>query len=180
MGRYPNLDPGMISYNIRAALGRSYLFLFNNPTKASSSDISSAYRSLPVPWWVEDYYEAMGCTLSKNSTPTMADVLDADLPLPDDIKDGRFSKHVGWDWGLETQAFEQLGPFEDRVRILDAYMKSKKPSTLRGLWRDKRDSLQWYTLWVVIIFGGVSILLGLFGLALTAAQTAATFQQLES
>ena len=162
------------------ALGLSYAFLFTSPAKGNSVDAVSAYKTMPVPWWLQDFYEALGHTSVKGNYRTMADLLREEPLLPSDINRGA-SSHIGSQAPFfDSQSFERFGPFEDRVRILDAYMKSKKPSTLRGLWRDRRDSLQWYTLWVVIIFGGLSLLIALFGLAMTAAQTVATFQQLES
>jgi hypothetical protein len=75
--------------------------------------------------------------------------------------------------------FDHCGIFENRVRILKAYMDMQKPSGLRALWRDKRDSGQWYTFWLVSIVGGISILLALASLAVSIAQTAAAFQALQ-
>ena len=75
--------------------------------------------------------------------------------------------------------FDRCGIFENRVRILKAYMDMQKPSGLRALWRDKRDSGQWYTFWLVSILGGISILLALASLAVSIAQTVGTFQALQ-
>jgi hypothetical protein len=75
--------------------------------------------------------------------------------------------------------FDRCGIFENRVRILKAYMDMQKPSGLRALWRDKRDSGQWYTFWLVSILGGISILLALASLAVSIAQTVGTFRALE-
>ena len=57
-------------------------------------------------------------------------------------------------------------------------MDSQKPSGLLALWRDKRDSGQWHTFWLVCIVGGISIILALASLAVSIAQTAATFEAL--
>ncbi|KAL2069543.1 hypothetical protein VTL71DRAFT_14222 [Oculimacula yallundae] len=54
-------------------------------------------------------------------------------------------------------------------------MDNQAPTGIRGLWRDKRNSYSFYTLWLVIIFGGTSILLALLSLAVSAAQTWAAF-----
>lgn len=43
---------------------------------------------------------------------------------------------------------------------LNSYTSSKKPRSILQLWRDKRDSTAWIAFWSVLIFGSVSILLG--------------------
>lgn len=39
--------------------------------------------------------------------------------------------------------------FEEKLRILVAFMDTQKPGGLRGLWYDKRDSSAWFTFWAV-------------------------------
>ena len=68
--------------------------------------------------------------------------------------------------------------FENRIRQLVFYMNTQKPQGLRQLWRDKRDTLNYYTFWGVIIFGGLSVFLALFSLAVSVAQTVASFRAL--
>jgi hypothetical protein len=38
------------------------------------------------------------------------------------------------------------------------------------LWRDRRNPLQWYTFWAVLVVGGVSILLSFLQLVVSVAQ----------
>lgn len=47
-----------------------------------------------------------------------------------------------------------------------------------ALWKDKRDSLQWFTFWAVLIVGSFSIFLAMASLAVSTAQTVAAFKQL--
>jgi hypothetical protein len=58
-------------------------------------------------------------------------------------------------------------------------MGSQKPRGLRQLWKDNRDSLNYYTFWGVIIFGLLSVFLGFFSLAVSVAQTIASFRALD-
>lgn len=50
---------------------------------------------------------------------------------------------------MTMDLYERYPVFEDRLRILVAYMDSQKPGGLRGLWYDKRDSGAWFTFWAV-------------------------------
>jgi hypothetical protein len=39
-----------------------------------------------------------------------------------------------------------------------------------SLWRDRRDLQRWYTIWAVLIIGGISVLLAIAQIWLSAAQ----------
>ncbi|KAF7932690.1 uncharacterized protein EAE98_003989 [Botrytis deweyae] len=74
--------------------------------------------------------------------------------------------------------YTHFGPLEYRVRILREYMDKQKPRGFRQLWRDSRDSFNYYTFWGVIIFGAVSVFLAMASLAVSIAQTYASFKSL--
>jgi hypothetical protein len=76
-------------------------------------------------------------------------------------------------------SYDQFPLFEARLRQLRYYMDEQKPRGLRRLWKDNRDSLNYYTFWGVIIFGGLRVLLALFSLAVSIAQTVVSFRVLE-
>lgn len=59
-----------------------------------------------------------------------------------------------------------------RIASLQQQLHNLKPRGWRELWKDKRDSAQWYTFWAVIIFGGSSIILAAVQVVLQAAQLA--------
>ncbi|KAH0544773.1 hypothetical protein FGG08_001140 [Glutinoglossum americanum] len=59
-----------------------------------------------------------------------------------------------------------------RIASLHHQMSRMKPRGWRELWRDKRDSTQWFTFWAVIIIGGSGILLSLIQVILQAVQLA--------
>jgi hypothetical protein len=50
---------------------------------------------------------------------------------------------------------------------------------IRQLWRDNRDSSNYYTFWLVVAFGLLSVTLAMFSLAVSVAQTWASFRALD-
>lgn len=68
--------------------------------------------------------------------------------------------------------------FEDRVQQLRHYMNTQKPRTFRQMWKDKLDALNYFTFWAVMIFGGLGVLLTVLSLAVSIAQTVASFKAL--
>ena len=58
--------------------------------------------------------------------------------------------------------YSEFPIFETRLRQLRHYIDSPKPPGLRHIWRDKRDSLSYYTFWGVIIFGLLSVFIVFF------------------
>ena len=60
--------------------------------------------------------------------------------------------------------------FGERLSTLQAYGISQNPSRLKDLWNDRRNPLQFFTFWAVIIVGGLSITLSFVQVLLTASQ----------
>lgn len=52
--------------------------------------------------------------------------------------------------------FPMLG---SRLTVIQEFNLRQQPSKLRDLWRDRRNPLQWYTFWAVLVVGGLSIFL---------------------
>jgi hypothetical protein len=61
--------------------------------------------------------------------------------------------------------------FGDRLLMLK---KLCVPTGIVGLWRDRRDSLQWYTFWAVVFLGCFGAMMAFLQLGLGAVQTWAT------
>ena len=57
-----------------------------------------------------------------------------------------------------------------RIAVLQAHLMNLKPRGWREIWKDRRDSVQWYTFWAVIAFGGVSVFLGVLQTIFAAIQ----------
>jgi hypothetical protein len=58
----------------------------------------------------------------------------------------------------------------DRIELIANELKDAKPKSFGGLLRDRRDTLQYWTFWLVSIMGGVSILLSLIQVILQGIQ----------
>ncbi|OBT42936.1 hypothetical protein VE00_07300 [Pseudogymnoascus sp. WSF 3629] len=75
--------------------------------------------------------------------------------------------------------FAEFPALESRLRQLRHYMDDQKPRGIRQLWRDNRDSSNYYTFWLVVAFGLLSVTLAMFSLAVSVAQTWASFRALD-
>lgn len=65
--------------------------------------------------------------------------------------------------------FPMLGP---RLVAIQEFNLRQQPSKLRDLWRDRRNPLQWYTFWAVLVVGGLSIILTTLQLIVAIIQVA--------
>ena len=156
-------------------LSETYSLLFRSQQNKRQEDLIQ-YGLLPVPQWLRVFYGSENGTLSGAEAQNMSYFLREGKPRVSDIE--YHLKHI--DTKLPpTQLFEKYQIWGDRLRQLKAYMDSQKPGGIRGLWADKRDSLQWYTFWAVIIVGGASVLLSILGLMVSIVQTVGTFKGLE-
>ena len=155
----------------------TYSLLFRSRTD-SYQDNLAVYRRLPMPSWVRIYAQSTFSLFPTQIGDTLYDVTHGlgKRTLMSDIEYHIAELHHKLP---PTQQFEKYGIFENRLRELKAYMDSQKPGGIRALWRDKRDTLQWYTFWAVIIVGSLGIFLSFLGLIVTTVQTIGTFKGLE-
>lgn len=75
-------------------------------------------------------------------------------------------------------SYSECPLFEARLRQLRHYMDNTKPRGIRQLWKDNRDTLNYFTFWAVVIFSIVILVLTLLSLAVGIAQTVASFKSL--
>lgn len=61
-----------------------------------------------------------------------------------------------------------------RVELIARELERSRPRSVGGLLRDRRDTLQFWTLWLVVVFGGASVALTAIQVALQAIQIAQT------
>jgi hypothetical protein len=86
-------------------------------------------------------------------------------------------------WPVTCQSFEgflqeesayssqdDFALFGERLAKLQNFILRQKPSRLRDFWRDRRNPLQWYTFWAVVIVGPITIILSLLQIAVAVAQ----------
>ena len=57
-----------------------------------------------------------------------------------------------------------------RLAALQDFNLRQQPSRLRDLWRDRRNPLQWYTFWAVLVVGGISNIVAILQLAIAIVQ----------
>jgi len=157
-------------------LSTTYSLLFRSQKDRHHENLLQ-YALLPAPLWLRALYVNVPGTLSDEVAANMSYFLREGVPRVSDIE--YHLKHI--DTKLPpTELFERYQIWGDRLRQLKAYMDSQKPGGIRGLWADKRDSLQWYTFWAVIIVGGASVILSIMGLMVSIVHTVGTFKGLES
>lgn len=65
--------------------------------------------------------------------------------------------------------FPMLAP---RLLKLQQFDVRQQPSRMRDLWRDRRNPMQWYAFWAVLIIGGLTILISLLQLIVACLQLA--------
>ncbi|KPM44897.1 hypothetical protein AK830_g1656 [Neonectria ditissima] len=81
---------------------------------------------------------------------------------------------------IEREEYDVAGDFphlRSRIVRLNSYASSKKPRSILQLWQDKRDSTAWLALWSVLIFGSVSIVLGVVQTVFQVMQYVLALQQ---
>lgn len=91
------------------------------------------------------------------------------MDLPISIFSSLWSKH-----GIREMydADSQFPILSGRLKVIQDYMEGIQPSRITSLWNDRRDLRLWYTVWVVLIIGGISIIQAAVGLILSGAQVA--------
>ncbi|KAJ3496059.1 hypothetical protein NLG97_g2940 [Lecanicillium saksenae] len=96
----------------------------------------------------------------------------------DPYLDDLCGKHLPNSWWLSLSASVRdsydaeadFPIFKDRLKRIQDYMHGIQPNRFMSLWRDRRDLRIWYTIWVVIILGIISLISQFIALALSAAQ----------
>ncbi len=67
--------------------------------------------------------------------------------------------------------FPRLG---QRLIKLQQFNSRQRPSKLTDLWRDRRNPLQWYTFWAVVLVGGMANILAALQLLVALAELQAS------
>lgn len=64
-----------------------------------------------------------------------------------------------------------------KLDYINKKMNESRPKGIQELWRDSRNSYQWYTLWAVLVIGGLGLLFAIVQTALSAAQLSLSMRQ---
>ncbi|KAL9010907.1 MAG: hypothetical protein Q9173_004198 [Seirophora scorigena] len=171
-------------------LGRTMAFLL--PQETESGEHRDSYESLGAPEWLDLLagYEIPAWT----SQPEQQRLLYSPRPLSEFhlhhhgstkfCTEPEFHLSMRQQGGkkgfLNKLSYSDFPHYEHRLRELRAYMDSQQPKGLKGLWQDRRDSYAFFTLWLAIVFGILTIVLAVGSLAVAIAQTWAQFRSLST
>jgi hypothetical protein len=86
--------------------------------------------------------------------------------------------HSGYVFRKE-EPYADYPTFANRIRELKAYLDKQKPKSLGQAWRDRRDTVGYFTFWSVVFVGVATILLALISIAISTARTVAAFRALK-
>lgn len=67
-------------------------------------------------------------------------------------------------------AAQHFPVLSERIEIIAKELKNSRPTSIADLLRDRRDTLQFYTFWLVSIIGGIGIILSVVQVILQAIQ----------
>jgi hypothetical protein len=141
------------------------LDLFAEPIKS----LLHLYMSTPAPDTIAKYE-------SSNPSATIEQVLSRANTPPQDllfhIQGILIYPHQ------DDEFYDDFPYFGERIRYLELLMQEQKPRTLKELWRDSRDTLQWWTFWLVMIVGIPSLIFALGSLVTSVFQTWAAYKAL--
>jgi hypothetical protein len=140
--------------NLHQEILMSYRLIFGQ-TRSSRSLARSTLQSLKS----EPDYDALLDIVCGESRKTVAARLPSSLwPVSCRSFDGDLQEE---DTYSSQDDFPMFGP---RLAALQLFNLRQQPSRLRDLWRDRRNPLQWYTFWAVVIIGGLANVLALLQL----------------
>lgn len=101
--------------------------------------------------------------------------------LPNEGEDGLLNELCGrkrcnaWAKRPDRESYDLQHDFpilRSRIATINYHLSARKPRTWKDLWRDKRDSAQWFTFWAVLIIGGLGLLFSFIQVVLQIAQLA--------
>lgn len=59
---------------------------------------------------------------------------------------------------------------QSKLDFLNTIIQHKEPRTFSQLWKDKRNTHQWYTFWAIIFYGTLGLVIALAQLAVAVIQ----------
>lgn len=59
---------------------------------------------------------------------------------------------------------------QSKLDFLNTIIQHKEPRTFSQLWKDKRNTHQWYTFWAIIFYGSLGLVIALAQLAVAIIQ----------
>lgn len=168
---------------------RTWCLFFTSKTTERTA--IARYRSVTAPRWLSllahPRLSSFTAEQATNSSPDNGPPLSTFMRFSS-LKEYCFetSDHLLLRWSKNNRlpheriSYSQFPIYAGRLRELRTYMDSQQPTGLRALWKDRRNSNTYYTFWFVTIFGSLSVFLATCALAVSIAQTWASFKQVNS
>ncbi|KAK0896693.1 hypothetical protein LTR91_020014 [Friedmanniomyces endolithicus] len=160
---------------------RTWSFLLHPRHKSRLRSARKAYETLETPVCLREHLEHLNPANKNLQLSELGDVIDANLHvhsydmqqhLNPSLRRYNATKRGSYAYGL-------FPTYQNRIYHLREYMDKKKPRGLIQLWKDNRDSLNYYTFWGVIIFGIASVVLASLSLVAGVVQTWASVKALQ-
>jgi len=160
---------------------RTWSFLLHPRHKSRLRSARKAYETLETPVCLREHLEHLNPANKNLQLSELGDVIDANLHvhsydmqqhLNPSLRRYNATKRGSYAYGL-------FPTYQNRIYHLREYMDKKKPRGLIQLWKDNRDSLNYYTFWGVIIFGIAGVVLASLSLVAGVVQTWASVKALQ-
>ncbi|PWY78268.1 hypothetical protein BO70DRAFT_372023 [Aspergillus heteromorphus CBS 117.55] len=114
------------------------------------------------------------CHQTKITSAPMRDILSLHPYYPEDI---RFMMRAVFehDLSMQDQPFIRFAYFGPRLRMIKTFLDSKRPSTLRQVWVDRRDAREWWRFWGSVLFM-LMVGMGVWGVVVAVAVAVAVYR----
>ncbi|TKA43693.1 hypothetical protein B0A54_05476 [Friedmanniomyces endolithicus] len=160
---------------------RTWSFLLHPRHKSRLRSARKAYETLETPVCLREHLEHLNPANKNLQLSELGDVIDANLHVHSyDMQqhlNPSLRRYNATKRG--SYAYGQFPTYQNRIYHLREYMDKKKPRGLIQLWKDNRDSLNYYTFWGVIILGIASVVLASLSLVAGVVQTWASVKALQ-
>lgn len=149
-------------------------------SKSKPKDFRRRYGQLVAPSWLAllAHERLQTWNPERQLDTTSGDFPNMSSLWQDDPEMTRFchemEDHLRLPWPNSRQlrrvTYAEYPIYYERLRNLRCYMDAQQPDGWRALWRDKRNPNAYYTFWIAISFGLLSILLAFLALAAAVVQ----------
>lgn len=124
---------------------------------AADSSLLCRLTTVKDNWWMRFYRHLTG---TRNGVHTLPQKV-----WPDWARDAAGCLAEQEQWCRDEFAF-----FGRRLLIMQEFNNRRSPSTLRGMWQDRRNRREWITFWAVLVVGGMSLIFAVIQIALAIWQ----------
>lgn len=163
---------------------------FSEDNKGSNQDLAQAYKAEVLLSYrlifgqtkrARNHFKAVESKAAMGDLdecdPILAELCSSSKPNPALVwpdSDGDYHPHLHRTTYHRGTDFPILG---ERLEAIQSCSNRQRPTRFLDMWRDKRDPLQWYTVWAVLCMAIISLLLTIVGLGINIAQLMVAMRQ---